>query len=167
MSILSKLPERYRLILCDLWGCVHNGHSLLPGALDRLAEWKDQGRTVLLSSHLMSELEQTADHLVVIGAGRLLADEDVRAFIARHSQPRTRVRSPHLDRLAPTLAALGARLTPEAGSVLVEGVAAEVIGEVAAQAGVTLHELSPRLDSLEEVYTRTTAATVQYRGVAA
>ena len=45
MSILSDLPERYRLILCDLWGCVHNGYELLPGALDRLQEWKAQGGT--------------------------------------------------------------------------------------------------------------------------
>jgi ABC-2 type transport system ATP-binding protein len=123
-----------------------------------------EGRTILLSSHLMSEMEQTADHLVVIGAGRLLADADMRTFLAEHSPARTLVRSPHLDRLGPALRSLGASVTERSsGAVLVGGVPPEVIGDTAARLGVTLHELRPRLESLEDVYTRLTAEAVEYR----
>jgi ABC-2 type transport system ATP-binding protein len=130
-----------------------------------LRDLADDGRTILLSSHLMGEMEQTADHLVVIGGGRLLADMDMRTFLASHSRGRTVVRSPHLDRLEPALRSLGGRVDPDPArpdTVLVEGVSPQAIGETAARLGVALHELSPRTESLEDVYTRLTAATVEY-----
>jgi len=76
---------------------------------------------------------------------------------------RTWVRTPQLERLRPVLTALGARVTTEAGAAVVEGVAAADIGQAAARIGAVLHELSPRLDSLEDVYTRLTATSVEYR----
>jgi ABC-2 type transport system ATP-binding protein len=153
-----------------------DGIRWIRGLLRTLAA---EGRTVLLSSHLMSEMEQTADHLIVIGAGQLLADTDMRAFIG-HSCPHTVVRSPQWDRLRPALQALGAGLATRgeglpagvgapaapAGAALVTGMDAAFIGEVAAAHGITLHELSPRRESLEDVYTRITSASVRYRGSA-
>lgn len=137
-----------------------DGIRWIRGLLRDLAA---QGRTILLSSHLMSEMEQTADHLVVIGAGRLLADAGMRTFLAEHSPGRTLVRSPQLDRLRPALQPLGAAITDQpSGAVLVRGVPPEVIGETAARLGVTLHELRPGLESLEDVYTRLTADAVEY-----
>jgi ABC-2 type transport system ATP-binding protein len=111
----------------------------------------------------MSEMEQTADHLVVIGAGRLLAATAMRAFINDHSPSRTVVRSPQLERLLPRLRSLGAAATPTlADTVEVASMAPERIGEIAAELGVTLHELRARGESLEEVYTRMTSQSVEY-----
>jgi ABC-2 type transport system ATP-binding protein len=123
-----------------------------------------EGRTVLVSSHLMSEMELVADHLVVIGRGRLLADATMGDFIQRNSRPATLVRSPHWERLRPLLEARGAHLEPDGqGRWQVIGPDAAAIGGVAAQHGLPLHELSPRRPSLEEVYMRLTGTTVEYR----
>ncbi|HEX3214509.1 MAG TPA: ATP-binding cassette domain-containing protein, partial [Actinomycetota bacterium] len=112
-----------------------------------------EGRTVLVSSHLMGEMELTADHLVVIGQGRLLADTSMRELIRRGSRPSTLVRSPHWERLRPRLAAMGARTEPEEdGRWRVVGPDAAAIGAVAVRHQLELHELSPRRASLEEVY---------------
>lgn len=128
-----------------------------------LRELAAQGRTILLSSHLMTELEQSADHLVVIGSGRLLADADLGAFLADHSPESTVVRTPQLDRLVPALRSLGARVDVRTGDgAVVAAVPAETVGETAATLGITLHELRPRRESLEDVYTRLTAAAVEY-----
>jgi ABC-2 type transport system ATP-binding protein len=112
-----------------------------------------EGRTVLVSSHLMGEMELTADHLLVIGRGRLLADTSMRELIRRGSRPATLVRSPHWERLRPRLEAMGARTEPEEdGRWRVVGPDAAAIGAVAAGHELELHELSPRRASLEEVY---------------
>jgi ABC-2 type transport system ATP-binding protein len=112
-----------------------------------------EGRTVLVSSHLMGEMELTADHLVVIGQGRLLADTSMRELIRRGSRPSTLVRSPDWERLRPRLEAMGARTEPEEdGRWRVVGPDAAAIGAVAAGHELELHELSPRRASLEEVY---------------
>jgi ABC-2 type transport system ATP-binding protein len=112
-----------------------------------------EGRTVLVSSHLMGEMELTADHLVVIGRGRLLADTSMRELIRRGSRPSTLVRSPHWERLRPRLEAMGARTEPEEdGRWRVVGPDAAAIGAVAVGHRLELHELSPRRASLEEVY---------------
>jgi ABC-2 type transport system ATP-binding protein len=124
-----------------------------------------EGRTVLLSSHLMSEMELTADHLVVIGQGRLIADTSMRAFIQHNSQPVTVVRSPEIDKLRTALERVGGRMQLDAkGGWRVSGPDAATIGDVAAAQGFVLHELTPRMSSLEDVYTQMTKTSVEYRG---
>ncbi|WP_026400547.1 ATP-binding cassette domain-containing protein [Actinomadura rifamycini] len=123
----------------------------------------DEGRTVLLSSHLMSEMEQTADRLVVIGGGRLLADTTVRAFIDRHARDAAVVASPDGPRLRAALEAARGRVRPRPdGGWHVAGLAAPEVGAIAARAGAELHELRPERSSLEEVYLGLTEA--EYRG---
>jgi ABC-2 type transport system ATP-binding protein len=122
-----------------------------------------QGRTVFVSSHLMSEMALTADHLVVIGQGRLLADTSMADFIARNSRSFVRVRSPQRERLLDALHAEGVAVTEGAdGALEADGGSAERIGELAARHGIVLHELSPQQASLEEAFMRLTAETVEY-----
>ncbi len=127
-----------------------------------------EGRTVFLSSHLMSEMELTADHLVVIGRGRLLADAPMREFLESHAGARTLVRAPEAERLRELLEDAGAVVRPDArGGWLVEGRDAAAVGELARANGLALHELTPSLSSLEEVYTAMAAdATVHRTGPA-
>jgi ABC-2 type transport system ATP-binding protein len=123
-----------------------------------------EGRTVLLSSHLMSEVELTADRLVVIGRGRLIADTTVEAFVAGGSQPVTRVRSPRAAELRAALEAGGAQVEPDpGGGWRVTGPDSAAVGDLALRHGIGLHELSPLRSSLEDVYTQLTAASVEYR----
>ncbi|MEV7117760.1 ABC transporter ATP-binding protein [Kitasatospora griseola] len=133
--------------------------------LRRLA---DEGRAVLVSSHLMAEMAQTADHLVVIGRGRLLADTSTAAFLAEHGRRRTRVRA--VDPAA--LAALLAETHPAAaplgdGGYDVPDADPGELGALAASRRVALIELSVTHDSLEEAFMRMTADTVEYRAVTA
>ncbi|MDK1346447.1 ABC transporter ATP-binding protein [Streptomyces sp. 378] len=122
-----------------------------------------QGRTVFVSSHLMSEMALTADHLVVIGQGRLLADTSMADFIDRNSRSYVRVRSPQRERLLDVLHQAGIVAVESGEGVLeVDGGKAEQIGEVAAQHRITLHELSPQQASLEEAFMRLTAESVEY-----
>ncbi|RKN44956.1 ATP-binding cassette domain-containing protein [Streptomyces hoynatensis] len=118
-----------------------------------LRERAARGGTVFLSSHLMSEMELTADHLVVLGNGRLLADAPLAEVIARNSRTVTLVRAPEAERLREVLAAAGGRVSAGDGGWLVEGLDAPTVGELAAAHGLTVHELTPRPSSLEEVYT--------------
>jgi ABC-2 type transport system ATP-binding protein len=123
-----------------------------------------EGRTVFVSSHLMSEMEVTAEHLIVIGQGQLIADTSMRNFIETNSQAYTIVKSPEGEKLQKLLAATGAQITPAAeGAFRVSGTDPVVIGDVAAANGIPLHELSPRFASLEEVYMRMTQGAVEYR----
>lgn len=132
-----------------------------------LRELAAEGRTVFLSSHLMSEMELTADRLVVIGAGRLIADTTMRDFIAQNSPSFTLVRSPQPGDLDTVLRAAGATVRPEPdGRRWVSGVDAPTIGDLARQHQITLHELTPHVDTLENVYSRLTGASVAYRGTA-
>ncbi|MER6690739.1 ABC transporter ATP-binding protein [Streptomyces minutiscleroticus] len=122
-----------------------------------------QGRTVFVSSHLMSEMALTADHLVVIGQGRLLADTSMADFIRHNARSYVRVRSPQREQLLDVLRAAGTVPVEAGGGVLeVDGAAAERIGELAARHGIVLHELSPRQASLEEAFMRLTAESVEY-----
>ena len=124
-----------------------------------------QGRTVFVSSHLMSEMAQTADHLIVVGRGRLVADEPVDAFISRASRRNVVVRTPDADRLRDLLLAEGAVVTSQDGAMLdVIGMDAVQIGEIAAAQRVTLHELTPQRASLEEAFMELTADDVEYAG---
>ncbi|AXK37820.1 ABC transporter ATP-binding protein [Streptomyces armeniacus] len=123
-----------------------------------------EGRTVFLSSHLMSEMELTADHLIVIGRGRLLADTPMRDFLAAHAQAHTLVRTPEPERLRQLLEVRGAtvRLDPR-GGWQVAGPDAEAIGDLARDHGLAVHELTPARSSLEEVYTAMAQPSVEYR----
>jgi ABC-2 type transport system ATP-binding protein len=123
-----------------------------------------EGRTVFLSSHLMSEMELTADHLVVIGRGRLIADTTVARFIEGDAQAVTVVRSPRAEDLRAALEAAGARVEPgPVGAWRVTGPPPAAIGDLALRHGIGLHELSPVRSSLEDAYSRLTATSVEYR----
>jgi ABC-2 type transport system ATP-binding protein len=123
-----------------------------------------EGRTVLVSSHLMSEMALTADHLVVIGAGRLLADDTVDAFVASSGRNTVRVRSPQFEHLALLLAEHGATTAVTAPGVLeVTGASTDLVGDVSAANGITIHELSLQQVTLEEAFMELTHDTVEYR----
>ncbi|MFF4030413.1 ABC transporter ATP-binding protein [Streptomyces sviceus] len=122
-----------------------------------------QGRTVFVSSHLMSEMALTADHLVVIGQGRLLADTSMADFIAQNSRSYVRIRTPQRERLLDVLHAAGVTVVETGnGTLEVDGGKSEHIGELAAQHQLVLHELSPQQASLEEAFMQLTAESVEY-----
>jgi ABC-2 type transport system ATP-binding protein len=126
-----------------------------------------EGRTVFVSSHLMSEMENTADHLIVIGRGRLIADCTVAEFIARNSSASVRVRTPQAAGLAPVLTAAGATVRDDGGEQLtVTGLPAGQIGDLAFDHGIRLHELAPALASLETAFMELTSSSVDFRAVA-
>jgi ABC-2 type transport system ATP-binding protein len=121
-----------------------------------------EGRTILVSSHLMSEMAQTADHLIVIGRGSLIADCSTQDFIQRSSERSVLVRTPDA-RLSDLITANGGVVKPEPdGALGVTGLEAPRIGELAVGAGIVLHELTPRLASLEEAFMELTADSVEY-----
>ena len=126
-----------------------------------------EGRTVLVSSHLMSEMALTADHLLIIGRGRLLADTPLGELIARHSAERVDVRAADGPRLAGDLRDAGAEVTVEPdGTLRVTGLGSARIGEVAAAHRHVLHQLRDVTASLEEAYFRLTDESVTYRAPA-
>lgn len=123
-----------------------------------------QGRTILVSSHLMSEMALTADHLLVIGRGRMLADMPVSELIARHSGEHVQVRAADPRRMAADLRGAGAEVMLEPdGTFGVTGLASQRIGELAAERGHVLHQLHDVTVSLEEAYFRLTGESVEYR----
>jgi ABC-2 type transport system ATP-binding protein len=132
----------------------------------------DEGRTVFVSSHLMSEMALTADHLIVIGRGQLMADMPVKDFIAQNSVGFARVRTPEdapemREKLTSALAEAGGQVQPEDdGALRVTGVPLPRISDLAHQADVRLWELSPHQASLEEAYMRMTQGAVDYRSTA-
>ncbi|MGY1695051.1 ABC transporter ATP-binding protein [Geodermatophilus sp. SYSU D00814] len=139
-----------------------DGVRWIRGLLRRLA---DEGRTVLVSSHLLGEVEQTADRLVVVGRGRLVADTTTAELLRGLGSRRVRVRCARPDLLLAGLAARGAAVERvDAHELRVEGLGAEDVGEVAAAAGVPLHHLSEVRQSLEEAYLALTAGSVEYAG---
>ncbi|KRA23245.1 multidrug ABC transporter ATP-binding protein [Microbacterium sp. Root61] len=123
-----------------------------------------EGKTVLLSSHLMSEMALTADHIIVLGRGRVLADLPVDEIVQRWTLSTVRVRSPHALALSESLARDGVTITNLAPDLLeVSGVAAPVIGDLAAARGFALHELTPASGTLEDAYLRLTGDDVEYK----
>ena len=123
-----------------------------------------EGRTVLVSSHLMSEMALTAEHLIVIGQGRLLADDSVESFVAASGLNSVHVRSPQSEHLAALLTARGATTTRStSGGMTVTGVSTDDIGDLAAANGITIHELSLQQASLEAAFMELTHDSVQYR----
>ncbi|MGH2864114.1 MAG: ABC transporter ATP-binding protein, partial [Solirubrobacteraceae bacterium] len=127
------------------------GIRWIRNLLKRLAS---EGRTVFLSSHLMSEMSQTAEHLIVIGRGALIADTTVEEFVARASgDAPVRVRTPEITKLNDALTLEQANvLSPEHGVLEVRGLSCERIGEIAAAQGLVLHELTPLQATLEEAF---------------
>jgi ABC-2 type transport system ATP-binding protein len=122
-----------------------------------------EGRTVFISSHLMSEMSQTADHLIVLGRGRVLADAPVSEVIAGATRRVVRVRTPDVRSLTAALAGPDVTVTSfDDGALEVSGLNAAQIGDAAAARGVALHELTPIDASLEEAYLELTQDEVEY-----
>jgi ABC-2 type transport system ATP-binding protein len=124
-----------------------------------------EGRTIFVSSHLMNEMQETADHVLVIGRGRILADMSISEFTQRSSNTHVRVVSPEASRLSPLLLdGSGSIVTSNGDGVLsVSGLDAARIGDIAAAHGIPLHELTPRPARLEEAFMELTRDSVEYR----
>ncbi len=123
-----------------------------------------EGRTVLVSSHLISEMSMTADRLVVIGRGRLIAETSVADFVARSGGGAVRLLTPDADAFTAVLAAAGAEVAGDGdGSLRVEGLTAPEVGDLAAPRGLRIHELAPVTASLEDAFMELTQAEVEYR----
>jgi ABC-2 type transport system ATP-binding protein len=130
-----------------------------------LRDLADEGRTVLVSSHLMSEMEDTADHLVVLGRGRLLADVPMEDLLGAHAA--VRVRSPQAPLLASALQRAGGTVELQIdGSQRVDGLDVAMVGDIAFATGVRVHELARVTVSLEAAYLSLTGDDVEYRAVA-
>jgi len=121
-----------------------------------------QGRTVFVSSHLMNEMAVTAEHLIVIGRGRLIADCTTEEFIERSSEKSVLVKSPDAEKLAALIAADGAEVQTGEDGITVTGLEAARIGEMAAREGLVLHELTPQLASLEEAFMELTRDSMEF-----
>jgi ABC-2 type transport system ATP-binding protein len=126
-----------------------------------------EGKTVFVSSHLMSEMAVTADHLIVIGRGKLIADTSVDEFVAGASGKVVLVRSPDLTRLREQLAGPDVSFAEaERGAIEVHGLTAEQVGDAAAAAGIALHELTPQQASLEEAFMNLTKDEIEFGATA-
>jgi ABC-2 type transport system ATP-binding protein len=138
-----------------------DGIRWIRNLLKRLAQ---EGRTVFLSSHLMSEMELTAERLIVVGRGRLIADTTVDDFVRQASMGApVRVRTPERPRLCHALERLGAKIDDGDDVLIVRGLTAEQIGDAAKAADVAIHELAPQQVSLEDAFMRLTRDSVEYR----
>jgi ABC-2 type transport system ATP-binding protein len=123
----------------------------------------NEGRTVFVSSHLMSEMENTADHLLVIGRGRLIADCTVQEFIDRNSELQVKIRTPEVGKLSELVVAAGGTATPDGdGALLVSKLGLSHIGDLAFDNGIRVHELSPLQASLEQAFMELTKDSVEY-----
>ncbi|MGP4000216.1 ABC transporter ATP-binding protein [Streptomyces sp. 8N706] len=162
LGIAGALLGDPRILMFDepVNGLDPEGIHWIRNVMKRLAA---EGRTVFVSSHLMSEMALTADHLVVIGQGRLLADTSMADFIAENSRSYVRLRTPEPERLRDVLYAAGLSAVPDGdGALEVDGTDAARLGDLAARHRVVLHELSPQRASLEEAFMRLTAESVEY-----
>jgi len=121
-----------------------------------------QGRTVLVSSHLMAEMAQTADHLVVIGRGRLLADMTTEEFLVRNGRTHVQVRSPRRAELAAVLVAAGGEVSDDKGVLAVHGLSCEQVGDLAAANAIAVHQLFEQRASLEAAFMDMTHQSVDY-----
>jgi ABC-2 type transport system ATP-binding protein len=126
-----------------------------------------QGRTVFVSSHLLAEMANTADRLVVIGRGRLIAATTMTDFLTRSGVDSVRVRTPHVVRMHELLTAARVSVHRDGDLLLVRGASTERVGDLAAQHGITLYELVAQQASLEEAYMNLTEDVVDYRATGA
>lgn len=122
----------------------------------------DDGKTVFVSSHLMSEMALMADHLIVIGRGRVLADSPIETFMAEHASSYVRVKSPDRSSVAALLDRNGVEVTRFEDELRVQGIDAASIGDIAADHGLRLHELTLVSSSLEDAFMELTADSVEY-----
>jgi ABC-2 type transport system ATP-binding protein len=162
LGIAGALLGDPRVLLFDepVNGLDPEGILWIRNLMKRLAS---EGRTVFVSSHLMSEMAVTADHLLVIGRGRILADTGVQQFIAENSISHVKVRSPQADDLARLAADAGWEVDrDQAGALLVPGVTTDQVGDLAGRNGIFLYELAKIEASLEEAFMRLTADSVEY-----
>jgi ABC-2 type transport system ATP-binding protein len=121
------------------------------------------GHTVLVSSHLMSEMALTADHLIIIGRGKLLADTPTERLTKSSARSDVFVRSPRATELAALLTASGGDVAADDGGLAITGLDAPAIADLAAEHGIAVHELMPRQPSLEQAYLDLTATSTEYR----
>jgi len=166
LGIAAALLGDPEVLLLDepVNGLDPEGIQWVRGLLRSLAA---EGRTVFVSSHLMSEMSQTADHLVVIGRGCLIADASVADVIGSASANHVRVVSPQAAALADLIETNGARASLEGNDALtVTGLQCREVGELAAGSGITLHELSPQQASLEEAFMEMTRDSAEFLGEA-
>jgi ABC-2 type transport system ATP-binding protein len=122
-----------------------------------------EGRVVFVSSHLMSEMENTADHLIVVGRGRLIADCGMAEFIDRSSGQAVMVRTPSPDVLVRAVTAAGGTVTREPDQLRVRGLSEEQVGDIALASGLAVHHLAAAKVSLEQAFMELTADSVDYR----
>ncbi|MDQ2955867.1 MAG: ATP-binding cassette domain-containing protein [Actinomycetota bacterium] len=163
LGIAGALLGNPRIVMLDepVNGLDPEGILWIRNLLKSLAE---EGRTVFVSSHLMSEMALTAEHLIVIGRGELIADSSVEAFIGRASHNTVLVRSPQAEQLRTVLSRPEVTISSQERSVLeVSGLSSAEIGEAASAHGITLHELAPQHASLEEAFMELTGDSVEYR----
>ena len=163
LGIASALLADPRVVMLDepINGLDPEGILWVRNLLKGLAA---EGKTVFVSSHLMSEMSLTAEHLIVIGKGELIADVGVREMIRGASQSSVRVRSPHAARLAEMIAAPDVRVRSIGTDLIeVQGTDAEEIGLAAHVSGIVLYELAPRQASLEDAFMEMTGEAIEYR----
>ena len=163
LGIASALLADPRVVMLDepVNGLDPEGILWVRNLLKGLAA---EGRTVFVSSHLMSEMALTADHLVVIGKGALIADVGVQELVRGASSSAVRVRSPYAEKLVEVVAGPEVRIRrigPD--QVEIHGLEAEEIGQAAHVSGIVLHELAPRQASLEDAFMELTGESVEYR----
>jgi ABC-2 type transport system ATP-binding protein len=163
LGIASALLGDPRTVMLDepVNGLDPEGIQWVRKLLQKLA---GEGRTVFVSSHLMSEMAMTAEHLIVIGRGRLIADTTVDEFVSGASKLSVRVRSPDVQRLVELIAGPKVSIdTVEPSVVEIHGLGSEKVGTVAAEHGIVLYELSPQRASLEEAFMELTRDSVEFQ----
>ncbi|MFI1827877.1 ABC transporter ATP-binding protein [Streptomyces sp. NPDC020412] len=161
LGIASALLGDPQVLLFDepVNGLDPEGIHWIRNLMKQLAS---EGRTIFVSSHLMSEMALTAEHLIVIGQGKLLADTSMAEFIRQNSRSYVRLRTPQPEQLRDLLQAKGLSVLESAGALEVDGATTESLGELAAQHQIVLHELSAQQASLEEAFMQMTASAVEY-----
>jgi ABC-2 type transport system ATP-binding protein len=161
LGIAGALLGRPQILLFDepVNGLDPEGILWIRNFMKQLAA---DGSTVLVSSHLLSEMAVTADHLVVIGRGRLIADATTADFISQATRTTVKVRSPQLEQLKTVLTAQGVQTEAAPDSLLVLNAPTEQVGDIAAANGLTLHELSSQRGSLEEAFISLTGGATEY-----
>jgi ABC-2 type transport system ATP-binding protein len=164
LGIASALLGDPHTVLLDepVNGLDPEGIQWVRNLLKKLA---GEGRTVFVSSHLMSEMALTADHLIVIGRGELIADTGVEEFVRSASKRSVRVRSPQVGVLAELITSAEVTIEPVQTSVVeVRGMDSEQIGSIATENGIVLYELTPQQASLEEAFMELTGNAVEFHG---
>ncbi|GIE77694.1 ABC transporter ATP-binding protein [Actinoplanes philippinensis] len=163
LGVAAALLGDPRVLLLDepVNGLDPEGILWIRALMKRLAA---EGRTVFVSSHLMSEMALTADHLIVIGQGRLLADSSVTEFVSRNSRSFILIRTPEPEKARDALAGAGIEVAdgPD-GTLEALHTTLETVGALVARHQITVYEISPQVASLEEAFMQLTADAVDYR----